>query len=263
VKDVESVKVFETPEYRQEAMAKYLEGQARTEGIVNKRKLETLSQIGVVHRPFRKITLNLESPSGSEVKRSISYIDEQFSSVISDSDHRFLLWRPRYANLRILEADSSDVKYIASENGEAVKKLVDDLILHRWNGQELDEEIQPKLRSLQVDTLSAIALIIPRSPYGVKREETILAERKEIHSFVLASSLVTNCSSKDILVSADVGERVFVRTIRAEYKNISNGINRLLLLETPGSESLRDAQKSGLALTRICDLYPDCIDSIG
>ena len=257
------MKVFEAPEYSHDAMTKYLEGQAKKEGIVNKKNLETLEGIRVFYRPFRKITLILESPSGSEGKRSISYVDEQFSSIISDSDHRFLLWKPRYANLRILETNSSEGEYSVSENSEAVKKVVDDLILHRWNGQELDEELRPKLRSLKVDPLSAIALIIPRSPQGLKREDTILAERKEIHSFVPASSLVTNCSPKDIMVSAEVGERVSVRTILAEYQDVSNDNKRLLFLETPGSVSLRDAQKSGFALTRICDLYPDCKNAFG
>lgn len=263
MKDVESVNVFEAPEYSREVLTKYLEGQARKEGIINKRNLETLEGIRIVHRPFRRITWELENPTGSEEKRSISYVDEQLSSSISDSDRRFLLWRPRYANLRIIETDASEVGHSEIDNTEAVKKVVDDLILHRWNGQELDEELRPKLRSLQADPLSAIALIIPRSPYGLKREETIIAERKEIHSFVLASSLVTNCSPKDIMISAEIGERVFVKTIVAEFHDISNDNMRVLLLETPGSESLRDAQKSGFALTRICGLYPECLDMIG
>ena len=252
------MKVFETPEYSHDDMTKYLEGQVKKEGIVNKRNLETLEGIRVFYRPFRKITLILENPLNSEEKKSTSYVDEQLSSIINDSDHRFLLWRPRYANLSTLEADSSEGGDSMSDNSEAVKKLVADLILQRWNGQELDEELRPKLRNLQADPLSAIALIIPRSPHGLRREETILAERKETHAYVLASSLVANCSSKDIMVSAEIGERVSVRTILAEYQDISNDNKRLLFLETPGSGSLRDAQKSGYALTRICDLYPDC-----
>ena len=49
----------------------------------------------------------------------------------------------------------------------------------------------------------------------------------------------------------------------AEYQNISNDNKRLLFLETPGSDSLRAAQKSGYALTRISNLYPDCKYSFG
>jgi len=263
IKDVKSVKVFEAPDYSIEALTKYLEGQIRREGIISKRDLETLEDIRVVHRPFRRIIWELESPTESEGKRSISYIDEQLSSIISDSDHRFLLWRPRYSDLGLAERDASEVCYSGIDNTEAVKKVVEDLILHRWNGQELDEELRPKLRSLQADPLSAIALIIPRSPYGLKREETILAERKEIHSFVLASSLVTNCSPKDIMVSAEISERVFVKTVTAEFRDSSDETMRLLHLETPGSASLKDAQKSGLALTRLCKLYPECVDIIG
>jgi len=257
------VKVFEAPDYNIEALTKYLEGQIRKEGIIKKRNLETLEDIRVVLRPFRRIIWELESASESERKRSISYIDEQLSSSISDSDHRFLLWRPRYSDLGLVEKDTSEVCYSRIDNTEAVEKVVEDLIFHRWNGQTLDAELRPKLRSLQADPLSAIALIIPRSPYGLKREETILAERKEIHSFVLASSLVTNCSPKDIMVSAEVSERVFVKTFTAVFRDGSHDTVRLLHLETPGSASLRDAQKSGLALTRLCKLYPECMDIVG
>ncbi|TFG29642.1 hypothetical protein EU528_09340 [Candidatus Thorarchaeota archaeon] len=252
------MKVFETPNYSQEAVTEYLEGQIKKEGFVNKRDLETLEGIRDIDRSFRKITLILESPISSEEKISISYVDEQLSSIINDSDHRFLLWRPRYANLSVLDADLSIGSYSMSDNSEAVKTVVEDLILQRWNGQELDEELKPKLRDLQADPLSAIALIIPRSPHSLKREEKILAERKQVHSYVLASSLVTNCSSKEIMVSSEIGEQVSVKTIVAEYQDISSGNKRLVFLETPGSDSLRDAQKSGYALTRICDLYPDC-----
>ncbi|TFH03324.1 MAG: hypothetical protein E4H14_16860 [Candidatus Thorarchaeota archaeon] len=251
------MKVFETPDYSHEELTKYFEGQIKTEGIISKRNLETFEGIRDFYRPFRKITMIMESPLNSEEKISTSYVDEQLSSIINDSSHRFLLWRPRYANLSVLDADSSIGEYSMSDNSEAVKRMVDDMILQRWNGQELDEELRPKLRDLQADPLSAIALIIPRSPHGLRREETILAERKETHAYVLASSLVTNCSSKDIMVSAEIGERVSVRTILAEYHDISNDNKRLLFLETPGSDSLRDAQKSGYALTRIYDLYPD------
>ena len=256
------MKVFEDPDYSDEDFTKYLEGQIRKEGIITKRDLETLEGIQVVQRPFRRITLELEDATGSKEKRSNSYIDEQMSSVIIDGDHRFLLWRPRYENLKILETDDNTVSYSGIDNTEAVKNVVDELVLHRWKGQELDEELRPKLRNLQADPLSAIALIVPRSPHGLKREEKILADRKEIHSFILASSLVTNCTAKDIMVSAEVGERVFVKTIVAEYRNIMDDSMRLLLLEAPGAGSLRETQKSGAALARICSLYPECTEMI-
>ncbi|MFW9805534.1 MAG: hypothetical protein ACFFFK_02235, partial [Candidatus Thorarchaeota archaeon] len=169
------------------------------------------------------------------------------------------LWRPRLASFDIEDVNEDIVEI---DNTESIQQVVDDLILHRWNGQELDDELRPKLRSLQADPLTTITLIVPRSPYGLKREEKILAERSEIHSYVIASSLVTNCSTKDIILSSEIENRVYVETVSAEFRNLLDNSSRMLFLEIPGSDSLQDAQKSGKALTRICELYPDCIEII-
>jgi hypothetical protein len=257
------VKVFEAPEISKEALTKYFDGQVQREGLISKRDLETFEGFSILYRPFREITWILESSIGTERKTSVSFIDEQLSSIISDSDHRFLLWRPRYANLETIELEENEVAYTEIDNTEAVENVVNDLMRERWTGQELDEELRPKLRSLQADPLTSIALIVPRSPHGLKREEAILVERSEVHSFVLASSLVTNCSPKDIMLSAVITEQVFVKTIVAKYRANSDKNLRLLFLEISGSSSLRDAKKSGLALTRICQLYPDFIGIIG
>lgn len=255
-KDEFSLMVFDAPEYTTDELRAFFENQIRREGVLKRKNLEVLDDIQLVQRPFRKISWKLENPSGSEKKERCSFIDEELASMISDSDHRFLLWRPRYAILKIKESEGSvDIPFI--DNADKVQEVVDELVLLRWKGQELDDELKPRLRNIQADPLSAIALIVPRTPYGLKREAKLLEERRDIHSFVLASSLVMNCSPKDIVTSVDIGEQVFVKTIIAKFREFSNEISRMLFLETPGASSLRDAQKSGLALKRICDLYPD------
>jgi hypothetical protein len=251
------VKVFEAPEYSKDELTKFFEREIKKEGLLSKKKLETLDSVQVIHRPFRRIKFELDTTTGP--KTSVSFIDEQLSSSISDGDHRFLLWRPRLADYGISD---SEVASQEGDNTDAINEVVDELILHRWNGQELDDELRPKLRSLQADPLTTIAFIIPRSPHGLKREETILAERTEIHSFVVASSLVTNSSPKDIMISAEIGEQVHVKTIVAEFRNVATNGTRLLCLETPGRGSLQDAKKSGKALTRISELYPECREII-
>ena len=254
------MRVFDTPEYSRESLTRFFEGQTRTEGVIKRKKLETLERVRIVLRPFREVMWKLESPTGVEEKTSVSYIDEQLSSYISDPNHRLLLWRPRYAGLRIDESDEVDFEIIESTNTKAVERVIDDLIQQRLRGQELDEELRPKLRSLQADPLSAIALIVPRTPYSIQGEKQILEERKESHSFVMASSLVTNCSPKDIMTAVGMGESVYVKTIIAEYRDVSTDGIRILVIETPGSGSLQDARRSGQALNRICDLYPECTE---
>lgn len=251
------MKGFEAPDYSMEILTKFFERHTRKVGIISKRSLETLEQVTMLYRPFRKILFELETASGR--KKAVSFIDEQLSPSIADNDHRFLLWRPRLASFNIEDVNEDHAEL---DNVESIKQIVDDLILDRWNGQELDDELHPKLRSLQADPLTTITFLVPRSPYGIKREDKILAERNEIHSFVIASSLVTNCSPKDIMLSAEVEDRVFVETVSAQYRSTTDDSQRTLYLETPGSNSLQDALKSGRALTRICDLYPDCIETI-
>jgi hypothetical protein len=252
-----SLKVFETPRYETETIAKFLEGQVRSEGIFKKKALESLEGFRIIHRPFRRVTWKIENSRTPEEKTSTSFIDEILSVNVSDSDHRFLLWRPHYTRLKILDSEKAG-KSFSDGNIDEIQEVIDELISLRWKAQELDDDLRPKLRSLQADPLTAISLIVPRTPHGLKREQKLLADRNDIHSYILASSLVTNTSPKDIVTSAEVHERVFVETIVAEYRDLENGDMSNQFFETPGSKSLYDTKRSGKALTRIFQLYPEC-----
>ncbi len=189
-------------------------------------------------------------------------IDEDLAGSITDVDHRFLLWRPRLVNLNEESITEERKRNQYSGKEESVQEVIDEIVRLRLKGQEKDEELRPKIRSLQADPLSSIAFIVPRSPGGIRREEKLLDERKWSHAYVMASSLVSNCSPKDVISSAELGTRVYVETVVAEYRKIENNETRLLILETPRTSTLRDAQKAGSALTRICQLYKTCFDRI-
>lgn len=258
------MKKFKARDYTDDVINKFLESKIQQEGLLSKRVLESLERVTVLYRPFRRITLKMDGVDSNSGlgKTSSSLIDEDFAGSITDPDHMFLLWRPRLANLfeeDIYEDEKID-QYPGNE--EAVQGVLDELVRLRWKGQEQDEELRPQLRSLQADPLSTIAFIVPRSPGGIRREDKILEERKGSHAYVIAASLVTNCKPRDVILKAEIGERVYVETIVAEYRKIENDETRLLLLETPGTSSLRDAQKSGMAITRICKLYKTCYKHI-
>ncbi len=189
-------------------------------------------------------------------------IDEVLTGSITDPDHRFLLWRPRLVNLNeeSFTEEMEENQYSGLE--ESVQEVVDEMVQLRLKGQEKDDEMRLKIRSLQADPLSSIAFIVPRLPGGIRREEKLLDERKWSHAYVIASSLVSNCSPKEVILSAELGTRVYVETVVAEYRKIENDETRLLIIETPGTSTLRDAQKAGSALTRICQLYKTCFDRI-
>ena len=69
---------------------------------------------------------------------------------------------------------------------------------------------------------------------------------------------MTNCLIEDNIKSGQLGDRVYVKTIAAEYINNETSKSRWIFLETPGASSINDALKQGRALTRICSLNDQC-----
>ncbi|MFW9926412.1 MAG: hypothetical protein ACFFDM_06540 [Candidatus Thorarchaeota archaeon] len=258
------MKKLNGPGYTDSQIYDFLNSETRSEGLINKKSLESLENVFILYRPFRIVTINLSGTKSNADQRKTTHslIDEDFAGSFTDENHMFLLWRPRLANLieDIVEEDEETDLYPGNEDG--VKEVLNELVDLRWRGQEEDEELRSALRSLQVDPLSSIAFVVPRSPGGLRREEEILEKRKSTHAYVVASSLVVNCSPKDIVVSAVVGERVYIETVVAEYKDLESDSTRLLLLETPGTSSLKEAKKAGGALTRLCQLYDSCVNRI-
>jgi len=234
-----------------------LHKKAKTSGLLSKKPLETLESYKVVFRPFRRVTLNITGSSTSDTSQKVSIIDEEFAPLIQDSDHRILLWRPKYSNLSTITDDSIELEKKIEVNEESVQSVIDDMMEERWTSQELDDELKPKLKRLQVDPLTTISILIPRFPGGLRKEQSIIDERKASHAYILATSLVTNCSPRDIITSADIGERILVETIIAIFR-ANDGTSRLLALESPGTNSDNEAVKSGMALTRLCKLYGNC-----
>lgn len=234
-----------------------LQKKAKTKGLLTKKPIETLERYEVVFRPFRRVTLNITGLRVDDTSQTVSLIDEILAPLIQDSDHRILLWRPKYSNLRTVANDTIELKKEFETNDNSLQSIIDDMMEERWTSQELDEELRPKLKRLQADPLTTISIILPRSPGGLRKEQLIIDERKASHAYILATSLVTNCSPRDIITSADIGERVLVETIIAIYR-ANDGTSRLLAMESPGTNSPNEALKAGMALTRLCKLYVDC-----
>ena len=226
----------------------------RSSGFLSKEPSDTLEYFKVIYRPFRKIFLNVTKVRIDDTFRTESLIDEDLFSLVQDSNHQMLLWRPIYKDCPRI---SSEDEYQSTMDGHALQTLVDEIMEKRWQAQEFDEEIAPKLKRLQVDPLGAIAILLPRTSGGLRKEQAIIDDRKESHAYILATSLLTNCSPKDIITSADLGETVLIETIIGIYTT-KEGSSRLLALETPCTNSFSAALKAGKALTRLCDLYGGC-----
>lgn len=256
---VHILKILQNFHFSDAQLEEYLQKQAKTQGFISKKQIERLVQFRRIFRPFRRVSFEVATSNANETRSCESLIDEEAASHVNDSSHRFLLWRPKYSTTPDDEIDQVD--NVAS-NEMSVNDVIEELVLTRWEGQELDEELRPKLRSLQADPLAVIALVIPRQPGSLRREEEILDDSRESHAYVLASSLVTNSSPKEIIQSYSVGSRVFVETVAAKYEGIADSAERYVFLETSGGNSLDAAMKAGAVLARLSNLYAELLSTM-
>jgi len=235
-----------------------LQKQAKSTGFRSKNPVEKLENYRVTLRPFRKIILNATRSLTDESFQAYSLIDEELFPYVIDENHQMLLWRPKHA---VAKCISQNIDFESSIDEEALQNILDKILEKRWQSQERNDELKPKLKRLQLDPLAAVTFLVPRTPGGIRKEQAIIDDRKESHAYVLATSLLTNTSPKDFITSADIGDVVMIETIIAEYKT-EDGNSRLLALETPGTNSFNEAMKAGRALTRLCELYGNCRDFV-
>ncbi|MBN2229198.1 MAG: hypothetical protein JW779_06350 [Candidatus Thorarchaeota archaeon] len=229
---------------------------ARTIGFGKKKPIEVLERYQILYRPFRRVNLDITDARINIQSQVSSLIDEELIGKVQDQNHRLLLWRPKYATLESADIEGVEFEAVYTDV-DMMQSIVDDILEQRWYAQTEDDEMGPKLKRMQADPLSAIAVIVPRSPGGLRREQKLIDERMESHAYVLATSLVTNCSPKDIITSAKVGERIYAETVIAEYLK-NDGSRRLVIYETPGAKTMNEALKAGHALSRLCELYAEC-----
>ncbi|MGQ4912809.1 MAG: hypothetical protein ACP6KW_11615 [Candidatus Thorarchaeota archaeon] len=232
----------------------FLSQQVEKRGRFSRHPTEKLTHFKRVMRPFRRVTFQLSRLNSETTHTCRSLVDEQAAALVADQNHRFLLWRPRYVDLDTYE-DGADIDL--PDNTDHVRTVIDEMVSIRWQGQEQDNELRPKLREVQKDPVAVITMIVPRRPASFRREEKMLEESREAHAYVLASSMVTNSTPKDIILSYDLGARVLVETVVAQFTSISGDGERWLFLEMADSTSLASAAKAGLALTRIAGLYEE------
>ncbi|TFG28273.1 hypothetical protein EU527_17555 [Candidatus Thorarchaeota archaeon] len=238
-------------------LERFLRGQIKTEGILKKRPLETLEKYKTLKRPFRAVITRSTGISVDYQKESRSFIDEELITIVEDPDQRMLLWRPNYANLNITNQDELVIDEQSQSDIQEIQRMIDDILELRWSIQLLDDEMRPRLKRIQADPLSTIAFILPRAPRSRKHEKELLDQTRESHAHILASSLVTNTTLKDIITSAEIGNRVFIDTVVATYRAMDDSL-RILVLEFPTDCTFLEAVKNGRALTRLCTINSHC-----
>lgn len=250
------MQIIEGMDFEGEAVESFLQSRVRHEGLIRRKPMEELTRFEILWRPFREVLFKVVNMTGEPESPSISLVDESLGRIVKETDHRMLLWRPKYSQVPLRQIEQADDVMVDKNSQTSVESVIDEIITKRKESQEFDDEIGPELRRAQADPIGTIALIVPRSPGGVRREKKMLEDRSPSHAYVLASSLVTNTSPKDIITSATLGRLAYVHTVIVEYESLDDGCMRHVALEAANASTLTEAEVSGKPLTRLCELYP-------
>jgi hypothetical protein len=252
------MKVFTAPEFEREKIVRFLSDKIRKKGIINRENCESLEVRFDLLRPFRFVKWECSGDTIVPENHRVSLIDEDLAPIVKDLDDQLLLWRPKYSSLKIEEFETINQEETNEDTGFHLQSVIDDLVRRRSESLEILMTIDSDLHKIQRDAMSATSLVLPRSPSSPRKEAQLVDEKKLNHSIVVATSLVTNCLSEDQIKSGHLGDRVYVKTIAAEYIDKETSNSRWVFLEIPGAKSINDALKQGRALTRICSLNEQC-----
>jgi len=254
------VQILPGPQFDIKDVISFLLKRIRHHGFIRRQPLESLTVHPLVWRPFLRVRWRCTSSKPPYIQTRYSLLDEQSAALVSEFNERLLLWRPRIATL---EPVKNSVEPTCSLEETIVKKnklqaVIDDLIQQRTAAQQSIGQINPNLRRLQADPLSALRSVLPRQLIRGRREQELAEQYQKTHSIVLATSIVTNCAQEDSIEQGVLEERVAIGTMMAEYRDLETNALRIIFLETANVKSLTEALFAGRALTRLCQLNSNC-----
>jgi hypothetical protein len=236
-----------------------MQQQAQTRGLFRRECVEKALTYPPLLRPFREVLWHVRTDNSE----FWSLIDEDLSRLSLTPDQQLLLWRPLYAKCAWEEGKGHNVSSVNSNpNDSLLQATVDDLIARRLAAQHELDKSEDEIRKVQADRRAAVALIIPRLPSSVRKQQELEQERRPSQGVQVATSLVMNCPQDAIVTMGTLGQRVWVTTMMIEYQNLETKSSRLVFLESPTAGSLEDAVSSGRALTRLCHLNESVSDYV-
>lgn len=249
------------PIFNKESLTRTLSKRIRREGV-RRRPIETLTVHPMIWRPFRRVHWHCSMIRGQEKREFSSLLDEQCAPLSKEPDERLLLWRPRYVAFPTTMIAEDDSVPLIDDVESSLVVILEGITSRRNSAQEREKEMEKKVRRMQSDMRAAVSFLIPRTPAALRREDQTVAERKGVQAVIISSSIVTNCPRTAVIDDAVLGDRVYVGTITAEYRSIEGKSSRWVFLETPGASSMKQATRSGSALTRLCRLNDSCLDRV-
>jgi hypothetical protein len=230
---------------------------ARRKGILQKQNLEIVRVFGPIWRSYRFIHFSATRIQRERPIEVVSLLDETMAQTAKKEDNQFLLWRPRYSKIDVTELSVVEpIASIKELDDLKTQNFVDDFVSQRTEYQTEIYDIEKDLREIQRDPRAAASFLIPRNPMTTRREEILVVERTPKYSFIIASSLVTNCPREFWIDNCSLGERVFIQTFMAMYEEIESRERRYLFLENTGRNTLGKSLQFGRILTRLCESDP-------
>lgn len=223
----------------------------RKRGILRRMEIEEVQLRFPVLRPLRRIHFY----DGSNVEVSTSLIDEELSGLTINFNEHILLWRPLY---HLLTAEVDQESDLTSDKSPSVQSVIDNILDIRINTQQdlLDFEFQ--MRDVKANWRSTISLLVPRSPSSLKKQEEVEDHQRMMTGILTAASLIMNCKSEDRIEYGRIGERIYIETALVQYTRFDTASTRIVALEFPQIDTIREAERAGRALTRLCSINETC-----
>ncbi|MHA1902652.1 MAG: hypothetical protein ACW99V_03320 [Candidatus Thorarchaeota archaeon] len=235
----------------------------KRKGILQKQNLEEVRVFEPIWRPFRFIHFSATLIEKERPIKAVSLIDETIAQIAKKDESQFLLWRPRYYEIEATDLPEVEpINAIDELDNQKTQKFFDDFVSQRTRYQNEIYDIERDLREIQRDPRSAASFLIPRNPMTTRKEEKLVVESKSKRSFIIASSLVTNCPRNYWIDNCSLGERVYIQTFMANYEDIETRENRYLFIENTSKNTLSKSLQFGKILTRLCESDPDYLDKM-
>ncbi len=247
--------VIQSGEFSNEDESKYLVSRMQTRGILRKTHLEELERVQTFLRPLMIVSFL----DDDEQLISKSLLDASFVQCTQDLDLQLLLWRPKYLSLEIKDADFPIIPKIVSEDTSYHATGYLNSLLSKWNeAQQLMDDMSDDVRKIQLDRRSLVAFILPRTPSNVRKEDEIYGIHSKLNGYLLAYSLVLNCTKESTIARYKITSNIYLKTTIAKYRHIETNEINYRVLEHAGCKSIRDAEKNGAVLQRLLTLQPNC-----
>ncbi len=244
-------------EFKKADVEKFARASSKKRGIIKQQLRETYTISNFFWSPFRIIHFL----DDDERIISKSLFDESHFSLVTDQNEQLLLWRPRYSEVEFQDIPEKDVRqYISNESD--LQQYLNKIIEARNEAMDAVMKLDEEYKESQPSHRTVTSLVLPRPPSSLRKQEDIEKRKRAADGWLRAISLMLNLEPEDIVNTFTIGERVYIESMIIHYRSVTDGSERILVLENPVARNLNETKVSGRALTRLAFLNKECYDLV-